>query len=51
MLHIQWSCPYLFMEFDLFVFLFFMDDLALNDVAFILGIDKEDDMSVETHDV
>jgi len=32
-----------------FSFSFFMDDLTLNDVALILGIDMNADLSIEIH--
>jgi hypothetical protein len=32
-----------------FFFFFFMDDLTLNDVALILGVDMNADLSIEIH--
>jgi hypothetical protein len=32
-----------------FYYLFFMDDLALNDVTLILDADMDADVSIETH--
>jgi hypothetical protein len=40
---------FLFLEFGSFVFYFFINDLALNDMKLILGIDINANVSIETH--
>jgi hypothetical protein len=40
---------FLFLEFGSFVFYFFINDLALNDMTLILGIDMNARVLIETH--